>query len=126
MLWDIYQQGRIESNTDNIRTVSIKSDSGDESLEIRLQKTADRLEALMVACQAMWEILRDDGGVGEDKLLAKIEEVDLRSGEKNGKMPKAVVKCCACARVNNPRHKLCLYCGQYLDKKDDPHVFHIR
>ena len=124
MLWDIYQQSRIESNTDNIRRVDRKRESGDETLETRLQRTTDRLEALMVACQAMWEILRDDAGVGEQKLLAKIEEVDMRSGEQNGKMPKKIVHC-KCGRANNPRHKLCLYCGDYLNKSDDPHVFHI-
>ena len=50
MLWDIYQQSRIESNTDNIRRVDRKRESGDETLETRLQRTTDRLDALMVAC----------------------------------------------------------------------------
>ena len=81
----------------------------------------------MVACQAMWEVLRDDAKIGEEKLLKKIEEVDLRDGKKDGKMPKIkdAAHCIKCQRPNNPRHNICLYCGEQLSKAPDPHVFNV-
>ena len=42
----------------------------------------------MVACQAMWEVLRDDAKIGEEKLLKKIEEVIYATEKKTAKCPK--------------------------------------
>jgi hypothetical protein len=71
----------------------------------------DRVDKLLLACTALWELLRDRTDLTEDDLLAKVQEVDLRDGQADGKITKTVKKCPACGRTMSPRHRQCLYCG---------------
>jgi hypothetical protein len=70
----------------------------------------DRVDRLTLVCAAMWELVRDRTELTEADLLAKVEEVDLRDGQADGKI-KRVKRCPKCDRVMNPRHAKCLYCG---------------
>ncbi|MBN1555999.1 MAG: zinc-ribbon domain-containing protein [Phycisphaerae bacterium] len=72
----------------------------------------DRLDKLLLVCSALWELLRDRTDLTEDDLLAKVQEVDLRDGQADGKITRTVKKCPKCGRTMSPRHKQCLYCGE--------------
>ena len=126
MFWDLYQQSKINEHSARIEKLQESSSREQRNMQRQLQKATDRLDALMIACQAMWEILRDSNGISEENLMKKIKDVDLRSGALDGKMPKQATKSCpSCDRINNPRHNLCLYCGNYLKESEDPHVFNM-
>ena len=129
MFWNLQQQAEIESNTRDISTNRGDMRWNDRkitNMKYQVDLLTNQTDAMMVACQAMWEVLRDDAKIGEEKLLKKIEEVDLRDGKKDGKMPKIkdAAHCIKCQRPNNP-HNICLYCGEQLSKAPDPHVFNV-
>lgn len=77
-----------------------------------LASLEDRLDRLLLVCTALWELLRDRTELTEEDLLAKVQEVDLRDGQADGKISRTVKKCPACGRTMSLRHRQCLYCGQ--------------
>lgn len=95
--------------------------------KVQAEQAVDRLRELEVtvshmalACQAMWELLRERGGITDAELLAKIKEVDLRDGVADGRMRPVIVNCPKCGKPSNTKHSQCMYCGAAIPK---PHVF---
>ena len=74
-------------------------------LEIRLDRT-------LLACEAMWTILRDKLGVTDQELVDRINAVDLSDGKLDGKVRKTAVACPSCGRTIASRFPKCMYCGQ--------------
>ena len=68
----------------------------------------------------MWEIIRDNTGVTEAMLRAKIEEVDLRDGKADGKITRTVMNCPQCGAKTNSKRRHCVMCGEVVQ---GPHVF---
>jgi hypothetical protein len=79
-----------------------------------------RLARTTLACQALWELVRERAGITEEELLMKMDEIDLRDGVKDGKMTATTIVCRCCARKVNTKSSRCMYCGAELVK---PHVF---
>jgi hypothetical protein len=77
-----------------------------------------KVTMLALISQAMWEIMREKGGVPEDILAAKVEEIDLRDGLCDGRLARGAVKCPACGKSINHRHQQCPYCGRRLPEKE--------
>ena len=77
-----------------------------------------RVDRLHLATTAMWELLCERTGLDEDDLLAKIQEIDLRDGKRDGRIDTRAsaspVECPECTRTNNARRTACLYCGVEL------------
>lgn len=92
--------------------------AGDARLELQnLQRTTD---ALTLACQALWEIVRTQTGLDDQALLLKMEEIDVRDGTQDGKIKPAPVQCPQCHRRTSSNRRECLYCGTPLPVE---HVF---
>jgi len=70
-----------------------------------------RIEKLTLICRALFELLQKEHGWDEDKLMAKVAEVDLRDGSLDGRLAKPIFDCPECGRKVNARHGRCLYCG---------------
>jgi len=49
-------------------------------------------------------------------LERKIEEVDMRDGQADGRMKHHPLRCPTCQRVSNSKHWRCLYCGQEFER----------
>lgn len=100
----VYQQGidlaHAESATRRVR---------DEAEQLR--RSLDRLR---LASAAMWELMREQHGLRDEDLLAKIREIDLRDGVLDGRMRPAPRACPGCERVNKATRTACLYCGLEL------------
>lgn len=107
LFFDLYQQGQI--NSANSKADQAKSES--ERLRSQVHDLQRRSDALTIACQALWELVRDRGGITDDALVAKMQEVDLRDGKADGKITPALVSCPSCGRRCNGSRKACLYCG---------------
>jgi hypothetical protein len=95
--------------------------------KVQADQAVDRMRGLEVtvnhmalACQAMWELLRERVGITEEELLAKIKEVDLRDGAADGRMRPVTVQCPKCGKPSSTKHSQCMYCGAAIPK---PHVF---
>ena len=76
------------------------------------ESVEDRLDRALMACEAMWSLLRDKLGVTDLELLDRINELDLSDGELDGKVRRTPVTCRKCKRTIARRFKRCMYCGQ--------------
>lgn len=114
MLIDLYQQQRIgeaqrkaEAATDTTKRLAWQVED--------LQRKTD---ALTIACQALWELLRSTTGLTDAMVLQKMEEIDLRDGRKDGKISPRTRTCPQCRRKSNAGRAHCLYCGSDLSKEN--------
>jgi hypothetical protein len=115
-LWDLSQNGQAaEARTDAIEAKVQVAEHSD-----RMRTLEVRVSHMALACQAMWEMLRDRVGITEQELLAKMNEVDLRDGAKDGRMTPVLTSCPACGKPSNSKNSSCMYCGAALPKR---HVF---
>lgn len=73
-----------------------------------------RLDTMTLAAQAMWELLRAHGRFSDADLLEKMQEVDLRDGEADGRISSGLVNCPGCGRRNRTSRRRCVFCGAAL------------
>jgi hypothetical protein len=116
MFWDAYHQTRIASAERLSDVPDSKVDRTARTVE-DLQRHVDRLS---LACQAMWELLRECSDLKEDDLERKIMEVDGRDGSLDGKMGVQQLNCPACGRKTNSKRNTCIFCGAPTKR---PHQF---
>ena len=114
---DLYQQGQINAATSKAE----QAKQSTESLQRQIEDLQRKSDALTIACQALWEIVRGQAEINDRVLLKKMEEIDLRDGRADGKISMMFVECRNCGRKSNSIRKGCLYCGAPLPP--DPHVF---
>ena len=77
-----------------------------------VQEFAARLDRAMLACEALWTLLRDKLGVTDEELAQRMNDVDLSDGKLDGKVRKGAVTCPSCGRTIARRFPKCMYCGQ--------------
>ncbi|UCE59105.1 MAG: hypothetical protein JSU63_16875 [Phycisphaerales bacterium] len=87
--------------------------SGDaKTARAKARELEERLDRAMLACEAMWSLLRDKLGVTDVELVQRINDLDLSDGKLDGKVRKSAVSCPKCNRTISPRFPQCMYCGQ--------------
>ena len=105
MVWGRYEYfERISSTVDR---AEIKVDRLAPDIKA-LQRQVDRLS---LACQAMWELVRERTGRSEAQLEQKILEIDLRDGKADGKLSAPVLDCPSCGAKTNSHRSTCVMCG---------------
>ncbi len=72
----------------------------------------DRLERALMACEALWSLVRDKLELIDLQLIDRINELDLSDGKLDGKVRKTAVTCPSCNRTIARRFPKCMYCGQ--------------
>jgi hypothetical protein len=84
------------------------------NLDAQVIEIARRTDRLALVCQALWEILYAKVGITPDELVAKMDEIDLRDGQRDGKITPQVVACAHCGRNIASNKPICMYCGTPL------------
>ena len=110
ILFDLYQQSRINdarNTAQNARDAATKAQWDIDDLK-------RKADALTLACQALWEILRSQTGMSDEVILGKIQEIDLRDGKADGRITQRVQACPNCSRKNKASRRACLYCGAQM------------
>lgn len=77
-----------------------------------VQALEANLDRALLACEAMWTLLRDKLGVTDLELIERINEIDLSDGKLDGKVRKTPVSCPSCGHTISSRFPKCMYCGQ--------------
>lgn len=110
LIFDLYQQSCITQVSDKA------AEAKDEVSRLRAQvdDLQRRLDTLILASQAMWELLRQRCDLGDPDLMEKMQEVDLRDGEADGRITTGAVSCLTCGRRSRSTRRLCVYCGATL------------
>ncbi len=116
LFWELYRECQFTDVQSEAATA--------KNMSVRLRRDVDQLrrqvDTMALANQAMWEILRDKLGVPEDVLLQKMQEIDLRDRQADGKMTPSPVSCPDCARLNNSARATCIYCGSAIPGERTP------
>lgn len=94
------------------RAQARRIDQSARSLSQRVEELEARLSRSLLACEAMWTLLRDKLGVSEEEFLERINEIDLSDGKLDGKVRRTAVACPQCKRTISRRFPHCMYCGQ--------------
>lgn len=113
MFWDAYQDVRISSATQAAETAELKAERYSRALR-DLQRQVDHLG---LACQAMWELLRERSDMTEVELEQKIVEIDSRDGSVDGKVNAQPIVCPSCGRKTSAKRSTCLMCGVAIQRQ---------
>lgn len=100
----------VDSSRDAARAMS-KTDQ----LKTTLRMLQANLQKAMMINEALWELIRENHGLTENDLHAKIYEIDMRDGTLDGKNQRKAQQCPECKRMVSPRHPACIYCGHIID-----------
>ena len=104
---DAIQYRQINQARNDASTAKSKA----ENMERRLAAVERRLDRMALASQALWELLKERTDLTIGQVFAKMEEIDLRDGRKDGKIGGRVLKCTECGRTVNALNTACVYCG---------------
>lgn len=116
MIWEYHQQRGINEANASAR----KAENRVDRVDTELREMRRHLDRISLACQSMWELLRERTELTEQELEAKMLEVDGRDGKIDGKISRQISDCPHCGRKTNTRRSHCLMCGGELDR---PHLF---
>lgn len=106
-LFDLYQSRRISEHKSEQRKTN-------EATQSEIAALHERVEYLSLVCIAMSELM-EGLGIDQQALVAKIEEVDLRDGQRDGKFVE-IFTCTSCSRRTTAKKSICMYCGASLTK----------
>lgn len=120
MFWELYQISQINEANTKAR----KAENRVQVQRAHIDMLEARMEALALACQSMWELLRDRSKLTEEDLLEKMQEVDLRDGQADGRMSKEAAVCSYCDRKSPAKRKSCIYCGKPIGGNNG-HAFNV-
>ena len=116
MLWDLYQQYRIEKIDQQLDNVRASAAALEGSADLRAAaRLDDKVNRLALICRAMFELIQASSGITEDQLKAKIVEIDSRDGETDGKITAPAKRCPKCGAMMSPQMGRCLFCGHQDD-----------
>lgn len=119
MLWDLIQQYQIGQLGQKINRTNddIAADAANVHVAMRLN---DKVDRLMLLCQAMFELMQQTSGVTEDQLNAKVAEIHQREGLGGGGLMSPKGKLCPkCGAVMSAEFGGCQFCG-YRDASSTP------
>ena len=94
------------------------SGAGSE-VRVYIERLEHKLNGLGLACQALWEILKENTDLSEAELADRMQEIDLRDGVADGKITHTPLQCPKCHRKSNRRCTHCMYCGAELAFDDE-------
>jgi hypothetical protein len=110
IFWHMRQNSEIRKAQNTADYAASKIDN----ISVSRDNTKQELEELTLACQAMWELLRDHIGFTDDHLKAKIHEIDARDGTIDGKIGAELIDCLHCGQKASTTKPRCVYCGHLL------------
>ena len=110
MLWDLYQHYQI--NQLESKLTRVQDHAADDGAARRTAAhMEERIDRLVLLCRAMFELLQESTGHTDERLSAKILEIDLRDGQADGRMSPIPRRCPRCEAMMSPRFGRCLFCG---------------
>jgi hypothetical protein len=113
MLWDNYDPTGTAAAQRAAESAESKVEHCARAIEA-LQRRADRLS---LACQAMWELIRERSDLTEEDIEKKILEIDGRDGSVDGRIGTGVVDCPSCGRKTSSKRDSCVMCGAPIKRQ---------
>ena len=109
-LWDVYQQTQIRGLHSRLDRLQDAGAQEQAALNAAIEMD-DKLNRLALICRAMFELLQQSTGLTEEQLKVKIQEIDERDGQADGRMTPQGKRCPKCDAMMSARFGRCLFCG---------------
>ncbi len=113
-IWEIFQTGQLME----AKQKAIAADGLSKANAVSTGATLTQVETLVLANQAMWELLSEKCGVTDNDLIKKMNEIDLRDGKLDGKLEvtrATATDCHDCGKKISKRRSTCYWCGARLE-----------
>jgi hypothetical protein len=113
MIWDFLQQTQISDLEGRTSRAEAAASRAASDATRRVDELEDRLDRMALVNTALFELLCAKLGVTSDEIQRKVQQVDLRDGQADGKL--GTVPAAPCRKCNRPisrKHARCLYCGE--------------
>lgn len=88
------------------------SSAGPSEVRVYIERLDHKINGLALACQALWEILKENTELSEAVLADRMQQIDLRDGVADGKITHTVIECPKCGRKTTRRRTRCMYCSE--------------
>lgn len=111
MFWEFYQQSQISRANQAASRATRSADRVEERSKMQHEQLEAKIGSLALTCQALAELLHETAGITSEQLEAKMEEIDLRDGIKDGRITPVSKACTKCGRRTSRTRAFCLYCG---------------
>jgi hypothetical protein len=111
MLWDLYQELEIRQTKAVARMAEEGATSRVARAQEHVERIEDRFEKLLMLTEAVWELAAPSLGLTEEHLIAKIREIDARSGAIDGRRAIVVRRCSQCQAAIEKGRATCAFCG---------------
>jgi hypothetical protein len=83
----------------------------------RIEDLNERVDRLVMILRATLALLEEQG-ITPERLMAKIEELDLQDGADDGQLREGVVDCPSCESKVAPGLRRCQFCGTEVRAED--------
>ncbi|HUG09084.1 MAG TPA: hypothetical protein VMP13_09360 [Acidimicrobiia bacterium] len=90
----------------------------------RIEDLEERIDQLALILRGMWALL-EEGGVTAERLMAKLEELDMSDGVADGKIRRGPTDCPSCDSKVPAGLANCQYCGAEIVRDDDDPLGHL-
>jgi len=114
-MWDVFQQGQINSASITAENAADTANRTSEKLHNEVRRLDDKIEGLALVCEALWELLREHSNLTDADVRAKMHEIDIRDGRADGRMTGRPYDCPACHRPVHTTHRHCIWCKTELN-----------
>lgn len=89
---------------------SAKEAARDARAQVDLLKC--ETERLLMICEALWTILKEQHGYDDEELAERIRKIDMKDGKLDGRVAKTEPTSCPhCGRTLSRQRPVCMYCG---------------
>lgn len=110
LFWELHQQRRIGEAQADARTSEMKARDVGHQVQVLQQS----IEKLALVNAAMWSLLQEKGGLKDEDLANRMQEIDIQDGVADGRIGSGKPPPCAkCHRPMSRTHERCMYCGAY-------------
>lgn len=114
----MFHQNRVTNiNVNSKSTLSSSNARSDASgAKLKVDYLEGEVERLLMISEALWGILKEQLQYTDDELVRRVQEIDLRDGQLDGKVSKsAPKKCTSCGRTVMKKRPQCMYCGHLVE-----------
>jgi len=109
LFWDL--QGPLSPASS---MAAAQAESGARAAQRQASDVEARLDRILLACEAMWTLLREKLGLTDVELIERVNAIDLSDGKLDGQVRRTPASCPKCGRTISMRFPKCMYCGQAI------------
>mgnify|MGYP000185295193 CR=1 FL=1 len=109
-MYDLVQRKQLKSTRQSVGLVADETQRQARRADVALENLEMRLESLITANEAMWQLLCETTGLTDAHLAHRFSELDRSDGREDGKK-QVRANPCTCGAMVNARLTNCQFCG---------------